>query len=146
MGGRNGAIAQAIPAPPNQEFRSVEISPDGRLLAATFGNSALVKYSGGDTHLYTDRVIRLYDVESGSEVKCLRGHTDHVVVASFSPDSRRVLTASSDKTARLWDVSTGKQLPEFLVTSSSSFDAAEFSPDGRRFDALPRSGSGKGIC
>ena len=48
-------------------------------------NLCFVKYSGGETHLYTDRVVRLYDVESGSELKTLRGHTGQVVVATFSP-------------------------------------------------------------
>ena len=133
-----GRLLTAIPAPPNQYFNTVQISPDGRLLAATFGNSTLVKYSGGETHLYTDRVVRLYDALGGRELESLRGHTDHVVVASFSPDSRRVLTASSDRTARLWDISTGEGVPGFLVKSSSSFDAAEFSPDGRRVLTLSR--------
>ena len=127
-----GRLVTAIPAPPNQYFHTVEISPDGRLLAGTFDNSTLVKYAGGDTHLYTDRVVRLYDTQSGRELESLRGHTDHVVAALFSPDSRRVLTVSSDRTARLWDVSTGEQVPGFLVKSSSSFDAAEPSPDGRQ--------------
>lgn len=133
-----GRLLTTIQAPPDQLFGSVEISPNGRFLAATLGNSALVKYSGGETHFYTDRVVRLYDVESGREFKTLRGHTDHVVVATFSPDSRRVLTASSDKTARLWEVATGETVPDFLVKSASSFDAAEFSPDGRYILTLAR--------
>jgi hypothetical protein len=33
----------------------------------------------------------------------LQGHTDTVVSASFSPDGARIVTASSDRTARLWD-------------------------------------------
>jgi hypothetical protein len=37
------------------------------------------------------------------------GHTDVVERAGFSPDGTLVITASDDKTARLWDVSTGKE-------------------------------------
>ena len=32
----------------------------------------------------------------------LKGHTDNVLSASFSPDGRRVVIASDDDTARLW--------------------------------------------
>ena len=35
------------------------------------------------------------------------GHTDSVKGAAFSPDGSRVVTASNDHTARLWDVTTG---------------------------------------
>ncbi|MHC5721506.1 MAG: WD40 repeat domain-containing protein, partial [Nostoc sp.] len=41
----------------------------------------------------------------------LKGHTSVVISASFSPDGKRIVTASYDKTARVWDIS-GKQLAE----------------------------------
>ncbi|MGH8574329.1 MAG: WD40 repeat domain-containing protein, partial [Gammaproteobacteria bacterium] len=39
----------------------------------------------------------------------LTGHTDHVYKAAFSPDGRTLATASSDNTARLWDISNPRQ-------------------------------------
>jgi WD40 repeat protein len=33
--------------------------------------------------------------------------------AVFSPDGKQILTASADRTARLWDVASGKELRRF---------------------------------
>jgi WD40 repeat protein len=51
--------------------------------------------------------------------------------AVFSPDGRRILTASADKTARLWDAATGAQIGEPMRHNDEVVDAA-FSPDGAR--------------
>ena len=40
----------------------------------------------------------------------LGGHDDFVNSAAFSPDGSRIVTASSDKTARIWDAATGKEI------------------------------------
>jgi WD40 repeat protein/serine/threonine protein kinase len=57
-------------------------------------------------------------------------HGLHVQTVSFSLDGRRVLTASRDKTAAVWDVATGAQL--FSLQHSGSVFSACYSPDGRR--------------
>ncbi|HEU4418892.1 MAG TPA: hypothetical protein VFT55_08125 [Planctomycetota bacterium] len=49
------------------------------------------------------KTVRVWDVTTGKETTILRGHEDCVRSASFSPDGTRVLTASLDNTARLWD-------------------------------------------
>jgi hypothetical protein len=40
----------------------------------------------------------------------LEGHTGHVNQIAFSPDGHRIVTASADKTARVWNASTGQLL------------------------------------
>ncbi len=57
-------------------------------------------------------------------------HDGSVEAASFSPDGARIVTASDDHTARLWDAATGKELARFA--HDGSVKAASFSPDGAR--------------
>ena len=57
-------------------------------------------------------------------------HQDHVFQAVFSPDGARILTASWDKTAKLWDAASDRLIVSF-VHESFVWHAA-FSPDGAR--------------
>jgi len=76
-------------------------------------------------------VSRLHAAVSRSrEREILTGHTDRVNTARFSPDGKRMLTASDDETARLWDA-TGR-LVAVLGEHEDRVRFAAFSPDGDR--------------
>ena len=60
----------------------------------------------------------------------LRGHEGPVSNAQFSADAKTVATASNDKTARLWDVASGKEL-RVLRGHKGWVTGAQLSADGK---------------
>jgi WD40 repeat protein len=59
------------------------------------------------------------------------GHRGLDYSAEFSPDGKRIVTAGSDNTARIWDIETRKTAPVLTGHTGPVFSAA-FSPDGQR--------------
>jgi WD40 repeat protein len=99
---------------------SVAFAPDGR--------QAL---SGGD-----DRVLRLWDVGSGKEVRRLAGHANAVIRVAFAAGGRQVLSGSSryrtpDRVVRRWDPAAGREGKPAAGDGPPRVECAAFSADGR---------------
>ena len=67
----------------------------------------------------------------------LKGHTNDVMYASFSPDGRRIVSASWDRNVRIWDAATGECI-RTLEGHTWGVWSASFSPDGSRIVSASR--------
>jgi WD40 repeat protein len=94
----------------------IAVSPDGKLIASHGG--------------LENRVVDLLDASTGQVVRTLTGHTLGVRDVAFSSDSRRLLSASSDRTVRIWDVAAGKEL--LKLDHRHMVGGVALSPDGKR--------------
>ena len=83
--------------------------PQGAHRCRPFGVVQPGRVAGRHRELRTGR-RRSGTRRRGAEVLTLKGHTDAVASASFSPDGSRVVTASGDRTAKVWDAKTGAEV------------------------------------
>jgi WD40 repeat protein len=74
--------------------------------------------------------VKLWNPESGQEVRTLGGHTDTVFSVAFGPDGRLV-SGSRDRTVRLWNVETG-QVIRVLDQFQPYVRGVALSPDGKK--------------
>ncbi len=100
--------------PVKASFSMLAVSPDGGLVASS--NNA------GQVHLW--------DPATGELIETLHGHLNAVFGIAFSPDGRRLISASGGReTVKLWDVGTRQELLT-LAGSGSLLNAATWSADG----------------
>jgi WD40 repeat protein len=79
-----------------------------------------------------DHTLRLWDVESGKELRTFAGHTHTVWDVAFSPNGKKALSGCSDGTARLWEVDSGKELLVLEAHKDGRAWTVAFTSDGKQ--------------
>ena len=153
-----GKAVRLFKGPQTYQTR-IAFSHDGQRLASTVSHGALyvwdiqgeplwhfekgihkpkatwVLFSPDDRTLLTtgaDGFAKLWDAETGEELRTFEGHAGIVQCARFTADGTRVLTAGMDRTVRVWDVATGEQLA-VLDGFPQPVNFISLSPDGSCF-------------
>ena len=75
------------------------------------------------------------------EVQILGGHSSWVTAVAWSPDGHHILTASRDRTARIWDATTGDNT--LTLTHTDLVTAVAWSPDSTQILAGSRDGTAR---
>jgi WD40 repeat protein len=76
-----------------------------------------------------DRRVKVWDIRERALRFTLSGHSDAVWKCVFSPDSSRLVTASNDGTAKVWDLASGAMIAS--VNAGELVWWVTWSPDGR---------------
>jgi WD40 repeat protein len=95
------------------------------------GTWGALSFSPDGKHVLTScpSEASLWDAATGKIARALSAPEDWYADAAFSPDGKRIVTASLTRTARVWDTATGKELVP-LVGHEGQIGSAAFSPDG----------------
>jgi WD40 repeat protein len=99
---------------PTDEGLLVEVAPDGSL-------ACLI--SRGE-----EEGLRIWDGIKGQVLHTIAGHPGGTSAASFSPDSKLLVTSGADGTIRVWHAVSGK---EVLHIANVNGMGVTFSPDGK---------------
>ena len=112
--------AELANVPGSASMDKCPFSPDGRRIVVR----------SAEDHA-AQGVAKVCEVEAGKELLTLKGHTQMITSAEFSPDGKYIITGSCDQTAKVWDAESGRE----LLTIRGHCDMIQsvgFSPDGRR--------------
>ena len=100
-----------------RQIRHLEFSADSRLLV---------------TATQEENRFAAFEAATGKLAAEFRGHSLNVQFVSFNPDGHRLVSASEDRTARVWNLASGAQQSRFPVKIDPRRPQLSFRPDGEQ--------------
>jgi WD40 repeat protein len=154
--GKRLATVDAGKLEPYAVRRALAYSPDGRLLAGSYGGNQVglwetetyrlvgtlaghkgtvlwVAFSADGCRLASagaGSLIKVWDVAAKECRLTLHGHANEVFAAVFHPTEPRIASGGRDRLVRLWDAATGAELVRLPGHTDYIYSLA-FSPDGK---------------
>lgn len=127
------AIVEAEPTPSTQNWKCVQTlvghseRPSDRYAGVTsiaFSPNGQLLISGSE-----DSTIKVWELNTGQEIRTLTGHSNFVNSIAISPDGRFLASVGSN-IIKLWELSTGQEV-HTLSGHSALIHSVTFSPDGQ---------------
>lgn len=91
----------------------------------TFSPDQLTMASGG-----ADRLVRIWDIETGRLLRSLRGHTHDIRQVLYTPEGQSLISGSEDRTIRIWNHKTGEPTKLLFTRYDHAVCSLSMSPDG----------------
>ncbi len=108
---------------------NLAIDPERSILLAL--QAVSVSTAGGQSAMREAEEALHRAVQASRVQLTLRGHTGGLRNIAYSPDGKRLATASDDKSAKVWDAATGQELLTLCCHEAVVYGIA-YSPDGGR--------------
>lgn len=121
-----GTLFKEFKDPHSDTVVALDFSPDQKHLA-----------SGG-----SDKFVRVFQVDTGKQIKTFEGHTHHVQGVSWKRDQRTLASAGADNVIKIWDFASGEQR-KTIQGFAKEITAVQFllpTRVDRNFEALASSG------
>ena len=101
--------------------------PPGGVVVTADGVHVVSYYRGG-------RSVHMWKLHTGTETMVFKGHTANVYDVAVTRDGSRIVSGSDDKTVRVWDVASGKEV--FTLQHDAHVHPVALTPDGAHVISL----------
>jgi len=103
---------------------AVAVTPDGRYAISGSTDERYAIFGS------TDGTLKVWELETGREVRTLAEYADRVLAVAVTPDGRYAISASFDGTLKVWELETGREV-RTLAGHADWVRAVAVTPDGR---------------